>query len=480
MSPQPQRTFVTTTGLLYAGLIGLSVVFAGVLIALPDYPFIPTALVIGIAWALATLVWPIAGLIGYSVILLIRPQEFVAALDLPIPIEKIIVAPALIGLAFKIIMQHRRTGQGIRFNTVDRSVALFVLVALMSVVTSYWFTGALNQWVYVFRLFVIYILIAKVIESEKQFRLYVVFVILTTVFHAAASTINYYRGIREYEMGIERAVGLDSSFGDPNSLAATIVYTLPLAYYYFRGSHSRVVRGFMAGFMALLVWCVILTGSRTGMSGVLFLGLLVILEGKNRARKLLLGFAAALVLLVAMPDQYLDRFASTVDTSSDTGAAMSARSRIDGFLNGAKLMLEHPLLGVGVGQYLMVIGSEKGIWLEAHNLAGQLMGDLGMLGVIVFIAWLYTLFKNLGRLKRHYAERGPAGFLMYNMAVALQMHLFALLWMGLGGHNLYRYNWYVVSALVAAMISLTQRQPVAPEYASLPATDKQSLSQAEV
>ena len=47
---------------------------------------------------------------------------------------------------------------------------------------------------------------------------------------------------------------------------------------------------------------------------------------------------------------------------------------------------------------------------------------------------------------------------MFEMVIAMQLQLLCLFYMGLGGHNLYRFNWFILAALTTVMINLTFRE----------------------
>jgi O-antigen ligase len=431
MESSSSKTYLTGRKLAYVTLVVVSIALAvGVA---TGYAFICFALILGVLWVPLSLIYPFVGLLCYSVFILVRPHEFIAGLAFPM-IEKVIVVPVLVGMVFKMI---RQSGSRISINSIDKRVAFFVVITLLSVLTSIWIGGAFDKWINVLRLFIIYVLISKLINSKEQFRLYLFFIILTTGFHAVASTINYYQGVRQFTMGVERAVGLDQSYGAPNSLAATIVYTLPFIYFYVRSNCARLTRLFLVVLFGVCLWCIILTASRTGMLAIVFVAFVLALEARHRFRNLLVGALALVAIWVVTPGQYKDRFASSVDFTSQSGAARSAQGRVQGLVNGIRMMIDRPFLGVGVGQYPVA-------------LRGQLMGDLGLLGTIAFVVWIAALFKSLGKLKRHYA----ADVFMRNMILALRVQLLCLLFMGLGGHNLYRYNWFFISALTAVMLGL--------------------------
>jgi len=451
MPVRRQRTYLSQKTLLTIGLIVVSAFLGASL--LTEYAGVAFAIVVGVVWLYLTFTRPIVGLIAYSTFILVRPQEIIDALDMSIPIEKIIAAPLIIGVALKIIRQY---GPRIKFNTIDRSVVVFVLVALLSVFTSIWLGGAWERWMKLARLLIIFIFIAKIIDNPRHFKTFVIFVILTTIFHAAGSTIQYYRGHAEFEMGIMRAKGMDISYGDPNSLAATIIYALPLIYFFLKSSKRVATRLFLIVSFLVCIWCVVLTGSRTGMAGVGFMALLVVLQQKNRFRNLVIGVVVLAMVFAVMPGQYRSRLYSMTDFSSRSGASQSAMGRVTGLVNGVRMMIDRPLLGVGIGQFALANGNiYGGGYLASHNLVGQVFGEVGLLGTIAFVMWLIALFKGLKRLEQRYDEDSDGSSsdqFMLNIVLALKMHIYCLFFMGIGGHNLYRYNWFIISGLVSSAL----------------------------
>lgn len=450
MPVRRQRTYLSQKTLLFIGLVLVSALLGASL--LTTYGGVAFALVFGVVWLYLTFTRPMVGLIGYSIFILVRPHEIIGW-SLPIPIEKIIAAPLIIGVALKLIRQY---GPRIKFNAVDRSVVVFVMVALFSVFTSVWLGGAWERWMKIARLLIIFIFIAKIVDNPKHFKTFVIFVILTTIFHATGSIIQYYRGHAEFEMGIMRATGMDLSYGDPNSLAATIIYTLPLIYFYIKSSNRVSTRLFLMASSLVCIWCIVLTGSRTGMMAICFIALLVVLQQKNRVRNIVIGAVLLAMVFAVMPGQYRSRLYSTTDFSSRSGASQSAMGRVTGLVNGVRMMIDRPLLGVGVGQFALANGNiYGGGYMASHNLAGQVFGEMGMIGTIAFVMWLIALFKGLNRLQRRYDEDSDGSSsdrFMLNIVFALKMHIYCLLFMGIGGHNLYRYNWFIISGLVSAAL----------------------------
>jgi O-antigen ligase len=457
------RTYLTEQHFVYAILAVMVMLLP--LGLLTKFPLIPFAIIVGVVWIFVTFKYPFVAMLMYASFILIRPHEWVPGMSFPM-IEKAIVLPILIEMTLRFT---RRRKKGIVLNQLDVAVSAFVLVTFLSIITSVWIDGAWKFFQFYVKLLIVYYMIAWNLQSEKSIRVFIYFWVLTSGFQASASVVNYYRGIRSFKMGIDRAIGLGSTYADPNSLAATVVYTLPFLYLYFKSSKNPFTRALFVGITMVSLWCVILTGSRTGMVGVIFFAFMIIWTHRNRLVALVIGAVVLVLTFAVMPDQYRQRLESTTDFSSSSGAALSAQGRIDGLVNGIRMMIDRPLFGVGVGQYSTALGMIYGLgWWEAHSLPGQLFGDLGLMGILAFTFWMYMLFRALGYLKDYYAQSGTADKFWYNMVMALQLQLLLLFFMGLGGHNLYRYNWLMISALTVALVRIVlrhkeERAEIAPE-----------------
>lgn len=443
------RVYVTKELLIQLAVIAISLIMPLFLVS--DLKLVPFILVIGIIGLLLVLRQPFLGLLFYLFIFYIRPQEF--WFTGAVGVEKTLGIAMLVFAILKLKMVNN-----FRFKITNIHIAIFVyiIVALINVATSYWFSRSWEVWVKMLRMVIVFFCIVHLIDNKKQFKIFIMVTILGTLFHASSAVIRYYQGIREVEMGIERAFAMDTSLGDPNSLAATIVYTLPLIFYYVTDKSPRFTKIFLAITSMILLWCVILTGSRTGMAALIVFGFLLLWERKNKIRNFLLISVAFITIVAIMPEQYQQRFLSLEDISGevedDSGAASSARSRLVFLVYGFHMLLDRPLMGYGIGNFSSAMGGVYGgLWLQAHSLPAQLMGEMGIIGIIVFVTWVVLMFGHLKRFKRYFERTGDKFF--FNMTLAMKNHLFLLFFMGLGGHNLFRYNWYIIAAIIVLMLN---------------------------
>jgi O-antigen ligase len=158
---------------------------------------------------------------------------------------------------------------------------------------------------------------------------------------------------------------------------------------------------------------------------------------------LVLG-AAAILLAAFAPSSLQDRFLTLVDpTMGPANAQESAQGRIGGFIEGFHLWDENPVVGVGPGAFIYAGGSGY----NSHNVYGQVVSEMGFVGVLAFVVLLVCFFLNWRETRRHYRNLRPD--FLYHVSRAVSVAIVLLLLMGWAGHNLYRYNWLWLAAFQA-------------------------------
>ena len=191
--------------------------------------------------------------------------------------------------------------------------------------------------------------------------------------------------------------------------------------------------------MGLSGGCILLTGSRSSLLGLIVWGAFVILRSRHRWFGLTAAGFAAPLLFLALPDSLQTRFETIVNPEvGPENARVSGEGRLEGLTKGFELIGAYPLAGIGPGAWRPATRSP----LESHNLYGQLCGEMGLVGVLTFGAILACFAANFLAIRRG-ALRDPAGpnAFEHHLASAVAMAVFLLLFEGNFGHNLFRHNW---------------------------------------
>jgi hypothetical protein len=290
-----------------------------------------------------------------------------------------------------------------------------------------------------FKIFVFYGLLVVVVHDEQSLkRLLLGFLLVMTVY-LGHSFREYLNGRHVYTMSIARMIGVDTTMGDPNSFGATIVYVLPFVVPFWLEYSGLRWRLFLGGYVALSVVCIGLTGSRSSFVGLLLASFIIIMKSRLRVGMAVAAVALTPALWAALPESLQTRFETIVDPSvGPANAQTSAEGRIEGLHNGVKLWQANPFTGCGPGAWRPATGSK----IESHNVYGQVIGELGSVGVVAFLAVLIGFWVNLRWIRRVYQQHPEWGHdFLYRLAQSVGLGVVLLLFMGNFGHNLYRYSW---------------------------------------
>jgi O-antigen ligase len=291
---------------------------------------------------------------------------------------------------------------------------------------------------------VFYVLVVTTVRDDKGLRQLVFLFLTATGLYMLHSLWEYLHGKAEYRMSITRMIGVDLTFSDPNAFASTLLYTMPLLVPFWREQPRRVPRWFILGYGLCAAGCILLTGSRTGFVGLcLFLAIVVVWTARNKLQAVaiggFIGLLAFAVLSVALSAELQGRYLTLVDSSAGPeNAAVSASGRLEGFLWGMKVWQASPLLGHGPASFAFVTGRGG----QAHNLYGQVMSEMGLLGASGLLAIVSCFLLNWWESRRLARMTDTAETdITLQIAQAVGVNLILLLVMGWAGHNLFRYNW---------------------------------------
>lgn len=257
-----------------------------------------------------------------------------------------------------------------------------------------------------------------------------------------------------FEVPVFRAA---STFIVPIALATFLLLVLPPGVWLgWRRGGCLLARAFWSGCVLLMAAALVLTYSR-GALAILLLCAAVFL-GRRKPRLLAAGAVLLLLALGGLAifsgtarSQMRDRF---VDLGSISRSAAVVQ-RLAGWKSGLAMTAENPLLGVGPGNYAreaINFGGHKGkeFLHEQYNTPDNMMiriaAETGITGALLFLAYLWFLFRTLLRRRVGIADeqgRQLATALLYGLsALAAGMLLF---------DGLYWFSLNLAAALVAGL-----------------------------
>lgn len=329
----------------------------------------------------------------------------------------------------------------------------------------------------------IYFLIINTVRSRRLVRYSVWAVIMGGLFLGVISTYqqftgtfdNNYYGFAQASnaafdtgetslQGDVQQIRLGGPLGQHNRYAQIMLMIAPLALFRLLGESSKMMRIFAAVSTIFILMGAVLTFSRGGAVG--FLSTIVIMAF---LRYINIKQVVAFVLVVLIVMQFFPQFGTRLmslealtalfqgeESGGISQADGATQSRVTEMLAAAMMFADHPIVGVGPGMYrnyYLEYADEVGIRAQnqerqAHNLYLGLAAETGTLGMIVFSAILFTIFRNLTQMRKYWQDKRPDEA---NIATGLVLALASYLATGMFLHFAFiRYFWLIVGLAGAA------------------------------
>ena len=132
------------------------------------------------------------------------------------------------------------------------------------------------------------------------------------------------------------------------------------------------------------------------------------------------------------------------------------KRRFTGLINGVEIILKGDILGVGPGCYLLARGKYFGYTMEAHNIFGQILGDLGIPGAVAWFFFIRQIFFNLADSKRKLKSISMDKNFLYMLVCGLQVSLIVRFFISMASHGLYYFYWYIMAAFSIILSKLVE------------------------
>lgn len=401
--------------------------------------------IVGILLVLAMigLARPYIGLLALLIVMELQPGELYPYLA-RVHLERIIIGMLLVGF-----LLH---GAKLRLLPPTKWFLAFYAAMIFAVPLAFW-RGNSASACYQFLETVLYVLFTtSLLTTESRIRWFILTDVLLVDWLGGSALWNYQHGIWQVTMNIERAIGITSSAGDPNTMATTLLVSMPLSFALMIRTNPMWMRVIGLVSIAITAVTIVDTGSRAGALGIVFLLLLLIFRRRKNLIYVPVLLALSPVVWSVIPQQYKARYETVDHLKTD----LSYQNRIRSWEGGIAMFESNPLTGVGPGNYMIANGEKfwpgegKKIWLDAHSLYFKLLGELGLFGVITFFGYLISVFR-LNFRARKQLETADTSRFVKELPGMLSIMLLQLLFAGYAAHDLYRSMWFIIGALSASV-----------------------------
>ncbi|HEX2105791.1 MAG TPA: O-antigen ligase family protein [Solirubrobacteraceae bacterium] len=447
-----------------------------------------TAVLFGVGLASGRL-WLIAlALIPLVVAIIARPEgataafAFVFYLNIPVLVAQATGANVVGQLAVALLLIPLVAHVLVRREAIVLTPALGLMIVYLAVLVISSLHGGSHPasaeavTVFLTEGLVLYLLVTNSVRTPGVLRIVVWALLLAGATMGAISIWQELTGTTGSALGglaqrtnAETSSRLAGPIGETNRFAQIMLVLVPLAVWAARVERRAELRVAAVGSALLILSGIILTLSRGAGVALGLLALAMLASGFVRVRHILVVGVVLAGFVVTFAPRYVDRLQSlegvAAATSEDRNAADNAiRGRATENLAALNVFADHPILGVGPGQFFTEYSQRYANDLDlrfldtrrrAHNLYLELAADVGLLGLFAFLAIVITTIVQLWRLARFWtaAWRPELADLARAFALSLVAYLATGIFLQL---TFQRYFWFLLALANAAIWVLTR------------------------
>jgi O-antigen ligase len=322
-----------------------------------------------------------------------------------------------------------KTTKSIFKSDIGKLMTAFTIWVGICVPFSVWKGGSFTTWLTTVQALLLLFFMAAFIRSiEDCYRaMYVVALGMATI-GILSMVMGGGTGGGANEVRLGLGSGADT-LADANFLALYLVVGIPFIIFAL-----SLKKGIVRVALALMLIPVLAGFARTGSRmGLLALGAGMLLffafaTAVERMSIIMGGIVFLALAITLLPQRITDRFTTFLNASSSAQAeaASSAETRKMLFFRSIQLSFEHPILGVGPGEFMdaeaeeAMASGKQAMWHYTHNSYTELSSETGFPGLFLFLFAFYRGYKGLSAIRSRYKfTRVGRGALFLQIAVLM-------------------------------------------------------------
>ena len=265
------------------------------------------------------------------------------------------------------------------------------------------------------------------------------------------------------EGGIKKTMGPNGGmYADNNQFAAALLMTLPLINYLRNNSANYWVRIGLAAGLVLTAFAIVGSYSRGAFVGLVALGFVWWFRSRNKLFYPFIAVAIAYSLFNFMPSSYHDRLTTLNDADSDA----SFQGRVVAWKVAYYYARDHFPIGAGFDgpQQPSVFNYyfPNDAFHAAHSIFFQVLGDLGFMGLAIYLVLFLLIFLGCYRIGR-LARSKPEFDWARDLSRAIQLSMVAFCVAGSALSLAYCDLLFIYAGVLPRVLGLVARREV-PSY----------------
>lgn len=322
---------------------------------------------------------------GYLFFEFVRPQSLWPAIDI-LPWAQLFLLGALVGTFLD------KSVRWIAAPT-NKWVILFTLSICLSVLTAQFPQVSQDSFMNFFSWIIIYFLILNLVNSKERFYIFMLIFLISSAKIAIGTSKSW--ALRGFSFTSWGLMGPRGFFQNSGELSILMLMLFPLAFYLYsctKDFTKKWEKLVIAVFLICPVLTILGASSRGAQIALACQCLLIFRKSIFRPKSLLLFATIAVLFFSLLPEEQKQRF-------SDVGDDKSSLQRILYWKHGWEMMLEFPLTGVGLNNFIPYYDQNYHYDLLyefaqlPHNIFIQVGTDAGFPAVFFLAAMIFYCVK---------------------------------------------------------------------------------------
>ena len=298
-------------------------------------------------------------------------------------------------------------------NTTLRCYLLFYICLVASYPLSIWRAATLEMLLQFFRMGLICVALVGTLDTVEDCR-------KTMLAIPAGMIVILFIGFTAMPTNVDPDMRFRLDYGalaNPNEFANHMMIGLPLCVVVLlKKPRLSMAHVFFAGLFAGTMPLLIKTGSRGGLTIAAALAIALFFSASfiGKLKLLMAGGVLAVVAIALAPQGALQRYATIFSDSSGGEAVQSKAARLDLLAASLRITARHPLLGVGLNNFVTEYNKELGAagqhghWEATHNGFTQISSEAGIPALMFYVGVLVLCARGLLRVRK--ATKGITDF----------------------------------------------------------------------
>ena len=259
---------------------------------------------------------------------------------------------------------------------------------------------------------VLFVIVVSLVDTPEKIRR----TLLVANISLAFASLYILREYQEYHLVSSAFRPGGKVVGDANYFSLAAMLTLPIGYFYLLSETRPFYRRVTLLCVLITSVAIAVSGSRGGLLALFAFIAFVVMRSRRRLRNFCLLVLILIPPMLLVPKNPISRM-----LKPDVADRLAVRTRIETWKAGIRMCEDHPLMGIGLGEFKTLIGTyaeDPRLSKLAHNTYLEVAAELGILSLLVYLFLILETYRSL-RWTTELARRLKAP-LLYGVATGMQ------------------------------------------------------------